>query len=111
RPGMFARLRAGLSRTASAITGGLSAVFIKKRLDAETIQSLEDALIRADLGAELSHRLTAEVARGRYDAEISEGEVRGLLATAVGNVLAPAAKPFAVDATKKPFVVLVAGVN
>jgi len=37
--------------------------------------------------------------------------VRALLATALGNVLAPAAKPFAVDATKKPFVVLVAGVN
>jgi fused signal recognition particle receptor len=111
RPGMFARLKAGLARTASALTGSLTALFTKKRLDAETVQALEDALIRADLGSKLAHTLAAEVAKDRYDTEISEAEVRGLLAAAVARLLKPAAKPFAVDAAKKPFVVLVAGVN
>jgi len=111
RPGMFARLKAGLARTASALTGSLTALFTKKRLDAETVQALEDALIRADLGSKLAHTLAAEVAKDRYDTEISEAEVRGLLAAAVAKLLKPAAKPFAVDAAKKPFVVLVAGVN
>jgi fused signal recognition particle receptor len=111
RPGMFARLKAGLARTASALSGSLTALFTKKRLDAETVQALEDALIRADLGSKLAHTLAAEVAKDRYDTEISEAEVRGLLAAAVAKLLKPAAKPFAVDAAKKPFVVLVAGVN
>ena len=98
-------------RSASALSGSLTALFTKKRLDAETVQALEDALIRADLGSKLAHTLAAEVAKDRYDTEISEAEVRGLLAAAVARLLKPAAKPFAVDAAKKPFVVLVAGVN
>jgi fused signal recognition particle receptor len=51
-----------------------------------------------------------DVEPGPLDEE-AEAEVRSLLATAVTNVLNPAAKPFTVDAAKKPFVVLIAGVN
>jgi fused signal recognition particle receptor len=111
KPGMFGRLKAGLARTASALSNSLTGLFTKKRLDAETVQSLEEALIRADLGAGLAHRLATEFAAGRYDKEIAEQEVRELLAQAVANVLKKSAKPFWVDAAKKPFVVLVAGVN
>jgi len=110
-PGMFARLKAGLTRTASAFSGGLVGLVTKQRLDAETIEMLEDALIRADVGAALAHQLAAEVAEGRYDAEISTYEVRALAAEAIAHALKPSAKPFRIDAAKKPFVVLVAGVN
>jgi fused signal recognition particle receptor len=111
KPGLFARLRAGLARTASQLSSSLTGLFTKKRLDAETVQSLEEALIRADLGASLAHRLATEFARDRYDKEISEDEVRTLLARAVADVLKKSARPFAVDGSKKPFVVLVSGVN
>jgi fused signal recognition particle receptor len=109
--GLFARLKTGLSRTTSTLSGNLAGIFTKRRLDAETVAALEEALIRADVGATLAHELAAEVAKGRYDKEISESEVRELLAGAIAVVLKPAAKPFAVDRGKKPFVVLVAGVN
>jgi fused signal recognition particle receptor len=109
--GMFARLKAGLARTATQLSGGLTGVFTKARLDAETIRSLEDALIRADVGTALAHELAAEVAKDRYDTDISESELRRLLADAIAKVLAPAAKPFVIDPSRKPFVVLVAGVN
>jgi fused signal recognition particle receptor len=111
KPGLFARLSSGLSRTASALSDSLSGVFTKKRLDAETIAALEEALVRADVGTALAAKLTAEVAKGRFDKQISEAAVRALLAGAIAKVLAPAAKPFVIDRTKKPFVVLVAGVN
>jgi fused signal recognition particle receptor len=111
RSGLFARLKAGLSRTASSLSDGLTGVFTKKRLDAETVADLEEALIRADVGASLAARLAAEVAKGRYDKEISESEIRTLLARAIAAVLAPVAKPFAIDPAKKPFVILIAGVN
>ena len=109
--GMYARLKAGLTRTANVLSSGLTGLLTKKRLDAETVQDLEEALIRADLGANLAKRLAEEFAQGRYDAEISEKEIREHLATAIARVLQPAARPFMVDDTRKPYVVLVAGVN
>jgi fused signal recognition particle receptor len=109
--GMFARLKAGLTRTATVLSSGLTGLLTTKRLDAETIQLLEEALIRADLGSSLAHRLSAEIAEGRYDAEISEAEIRNHLATAIARVLQPSARPFIVDDARKPFVILIAGVN
>ena len=109
--GMYARLKAGLTRTANVLSSGLTGLLTKKRLDAETVEDLEEALIRADLGANLAKRLAAEFAQGRYDAEISEKEIREHLATAIARVLQPAARPFIVDDARKPYVVLVAGVN
>ncbi len=109
--GMFARLKAGLTRTATVLSDGLTGLLTKKRLDAETIEALEEALIRADLGANLARRLAAEIAEGRYDTEITEREIRELLASAIARVMQQAARPFVVDTARKPFVVLVAGVN
>ena len=109
--GMYARLKAGLTRTANVLTSGLTGLLTKQRLDAETIEGLEEALIRADLGANLAHRLAAEIAEGRYDAEISEKDIREHLAAALARVLQPSARPFIVDDARKPYVVLVAGVN
>src|SRR4051812_1915725 len=111
RSGMFARLRAGLARSAAQLTGELTAAFTKERLDADTIRSLEDALIRADVGTGLAHQLAEEVGEGRYDTDISEHELRRILADAIAKVLTPAEKPFEIQSAHRPFVVLVAGVN
>ena len=110
-PGLLSRLREGLSRSASALSEGLGGLFTKQRLDAQTIANLEEALIRADMGAALAARLAAEIAKDRFDKEISEREVRAHLAREIEGILAPGARPFAVDPAKKPYVVLVAGVN
>lgn len=111
RPGMFARLKAGLSRTATQLSGGLADVLMRQRLDAGTIHSLEEALIRADLGATLAHEVAADVARGRYDSEISERELKNILAESIAKYLLPVAKPLIIGSSSKPFVILVAGVN
>jgi len=108
---MFARLKAGLARSTAQLTSELSGVFTKERLDADTIRDLEDALIRADVGTELAHKLAAEVGQGRYDTDISEHELRRILADAIAKVLTPVEKPLQIDSAHRPFVVLVAGVN
>src|ERR1700741_2414155 len=107
--GMYARLKAGLTRTATVLSSGLTGLLTKQRLDAETIEGLEEALIRADLGANLAHRLAAEIGEGRYAAEITEKEIREHLATSITRVLQPSARPFIVDDARKPYGVLVAG--
>jgi fused signal recognition particle receptor len=107
----FARLKSGLSRSAGGLTENLTGLFIKRKLDADAVKQLEDALISADMGAAQAASIAGAVAKGRYDEEITDRELRGILAAEIAKVLKPAEKPFAIDRSKLPFVVLVAGVN
>ena len=104
-PTFFDRLKSGLAKT------GLGEILTKKKLDAATIAELEEALIRADMGASQAAKLAQAVARNRYDAEISGSELKAVLASEIAALLAPIQKPLTMDETKKPFVILVAGVN
>jgi len=104
-PTFFDRLKSGLAKT------GLGEILTKKKLDAETIAELEEALIRADMGASQAAKLAKAVAKNRYDAEISGQELKAVLAAEIAALLAPIQKPLTMDEEKKPFVILVAGVN
>jgi fused signal recognition particle receptor len=110
-PTLVERLKEGLARSTGGLSENLAAVFTHKKLDAATVAELEEALIRADMGAGLAARLAGAVAKNRYDSAISERELRSLLSREIAAVLKPCEKPLAVDPAKKPFVVLVAGVN
>ena len=105
------RLKSGLSRSSSSIGQGIADVFTKRKLDAAALEDLEDILVRADLGVAASSRIVEAVGRGRFDKEVSTDEVKSVLAAEVERSLSAVAKPFEIDATKKPFVVLVVGVN
>src|SRR6201996_797499 len=104
-PTFFDRLKSGLAKT------GLGEILTKKKLDAEPLAELEEALIRADMGTVQAAKLAAAVGRNRYDAEISGAELKSVLATEIANLLAPVQKPLMVEDGRKPFVILVAGVN
>ena len=110
KPGFFARLKAGLSKSAGTLEN-VAGIFTNRKLDAESVADLEDALVRVDLGAGLSHRVAHAIAQGRYDQNIAPYDLRILLSKEIGRILKPSEKPFAIDRTKQPFVVLVAGVN
>jgi fused signal recognition particle receptor len=107
----FQRLRAGLSRSSSALTENLAGLLRKRRLDDDTLQDLEDVLIQADLGVETAMRITETLAASRYDKEITPEEVRAVLTAEVEQVLAPVARPLEIDPARKPHVILVVGVN
>ena len=110
-PTFFERLKEGLSKSTAGLTDNLAGIFTKKKLDAATVAELEEALIRADMGSTQAKALAGAVARGRYDAEIEGGELRRVLAGEIATLLAKVQQPLAIDASKKPFVILVAGVN
>src|SRR5579863_2152730 len=109
--GLFARLKKGLAKSSAGLTGSLTGLFTKKKLDAETVAGLEEALIQADMGVTEARRLAAAVAKNRYDSEITDAEVRAILAREIAATLKPLEKPLTIDGTKRPFVILVAGVN
>jgi fused signal recognition particle receptor len=109
--GWWQRLTTGLRRTSSNLSESVTGLFTKRRLDAATLDDLEDALVQADLGVDTALRITRAVGEGRYDKEISPAEVKSILAGEVERTLEPVAKPLAVDAARKPFVILMVGVN
>src|ERR1700722_9827211 len=96
------RLSSGLKRTSSSLGTAVADLVTKRKLD---------RAMRDDLGAEVAARISTAVGVGRYDKSISADEVKAVVATEVEKVLAPVARPLIIDETKKPFVVLVVGVN
>ena len=107
----FQRLRDGLSRSSKELTSSIAGVFTKRKLDEDTLQDLEDVLIRADLGMETAIRVTDALSSGRYGRDVSDAEVRAIMAEEVEKVLAPVALPLELDLSHKPHVILVVGVN
>ncbi len=93
KQGWFQRLKAGLTKTSARLSQDIAGIFTKRKLDADTLQELEDLLIQADLGVDTAMRITAALAKGRHNKEISPEEVRAVLAAEVERTLAPVAKP------------------
>ena len=110
RSGWFARLKDGLSKSSTTISGSITSIFTKRKLDKATLQELEDTLIQADLGLPVAERIIAQVSHGRYDKEIDPAEVKRILAAEVAKVLKPVEVPFTFG-SEKPFVIAVVGVN
>lgn len=108
--GWLSRLTQGLSKSSKSITTSITSIFTKRKLDATTLEELEDVLIQADLGIAVSERIIKAVSAGRYDKEIEPEEVKRILAQEVAKVLKPVEVPFNFG-SEKPFVVLVVGVN
>src|SRR6202043_1133443 len=105
------RLSAGLKRTSGSLGSAVADLVTKRKLDRAMLEDIEDVLLRADLGTEVAARISAAVGHGRYDKAITADDVKSVVASEVEKVLSPVAKPLEVDATKKPFVILVVGVN
>jgi len=109
--GWFARLASGLSKSSSRLSDGVASIFVKRRLDSETLEELEELLISADLGVRVAERVTDALAQDKFDKEITEEEVRAALAAEIAQTLEPHEKPLALNAGKRPHVILTIGVN
>lgn len=111
RKGWWARLSEGLSRTSSQLTTGITDLFTKRKLDAATLDDLEDILIQADLGVDTAARVSKAVGAGRYEKGVSPEAVRAILADEVAAILKPVARPLRIEPGRKPHVLLMVGVN
>jgi fused signal recognition particle receptor len=108
--GWFQRLKQGLTKSSSRLTEGLAAILVKRKLDQDTLDEIEELLIAADLGPATAARLAADLGKSRFGKEVTDDEVRIFLAERIAEMLSPVAVPL--DAgVAKPFVVLMVGVN
>ena len=109
--GWLSRLRAGLSRSSGKLGDGIAGIFTKRKLDDDALEELEELLITSDLGVATAARLTASLAKSRFDKEVAPEEVRGALADDIAAALSPVAKPLSPEPARRPHVILVTGVN
>lgn len=109
--GWFSRLASGLRKTSQSISGGISDVFTKRTLDDAMLESLEEVLIAADVGVKSATDIIEALRTEKFDKEVDDAEVKEFLAVEIAKRLEKVAIPFTLDAQKKPYVVLVVGVN
>jgi fused signal recognition particle receptor len=111
RRGWFSRLRAGMSRSSARLTQGINTIFARRRLDDEALLELEELLISSDMGVGVAGEVTETLRRTRFNQEVAPEEVRTALAEQVVRLVEPVMTPLRLDLAKKPFVILVVGVN
>jgi len=103
------RLAAGLARSREKLVGALGGVFARRRLDTETLDELETALITADVGIAATQHLLDDLS-ARWKAAGAEGDPKSLLKAALVDLLRPLERPLVVGSAR-PFVIMLAGVN
>ena len=100
KPGLIGRL---LGR-------GDAKTVVRRELDDDMLERLEELLISADMGVDTALRVTSNMAEGRFGKRLSTQEIKELLAAEITRIMEPVARPMPLYPTK-PQVVLVVGVN
>ena len=111
RRGWISRLRAGMARSSARLTQGINTIFTRRRLDEEALIELEELLIASDMGVGVAGEVAEALRKTRFNQEVSPEEVRAALAEQIIRLVEPVTKPLRIDFAKKPFVILVIGVN
>jgi fused signal recognition particle receptor len=105
------KLFGGFRKTSDRLTENLSGLVTKSKLDAGTLDEIEEALIVSDLGPATAAAVRERLADSRYDRGIDEAGIREVVADEIAKVLAPVAHPLEINAFPRPQVILVIGVN
>ncbi|MDR6787769.1 fused signal recognition particle receptor [Sphingomonas sp. BE138] len=104
------KLLGGFRRTSDRLVGNLAGLG-GARLDEDTLDTVEEALIASDLGPATAAKVRGRLAEGTFERNMEELGIRLVVAEEVEKVLAQVARPIGIDAFPRPQVILVIGVN
>ena len=107
----FRKLTDGLKKSSSKMSQSLTGLFSSKKIDAESLEELEDALIASDMGPHVAAAIAKELAAMKFDQEPDADMWRGALAGILAKKLAPIEHPLVLDDANHPHVILLVGVN
>ncbi|MFM1694385.1 signal recognition particle-docking protein FtsY [Aeromonas salmonicida] len=112
REGFFARLKRSLVRTKENIGSGFFGLFSGKKIDDDLFEELETQLLTADLGVDTTRRIIDGLLQHADRKQLKDAEaLYGLLKQDMGAMLAQVEQPLVIDTSKKPYVILMVGVN
>lgn len=106
----FQRLKAGLKKTSQSLTQNVTHLFTHRKLDEETLEALEETLIRADFGVGVAERVVRILRKDTFQKGIDSQQVLKILAQEIETLLKPLALPLIIE-PHNPHVILVVGVN
>lgn len=107
----FRKLTDGLKKSSSKMTESLSGLFTSKKIDADSLEDLEEALIASDMGPHVAAAIARELAAVKFDGEADADKWRLALAEILQQKLAPLEKPLMASSDHRPHVILLVGVN
>ena len=105
------RLKTGLLKSSSKLNEGIKDIFIRKKLDQDTLDELEELLITSDLGLGATNLVIEQLAKNKFNKEITAQEVKEHLSASIEAILKNVAIPIIIDESHKPHVILMCGVN
>ncbi|MEO6040285.1 MAG: signal recognition particle receptor subunit alpha, partial [Croceibacterium sp.] len=105
------RLFGGFRKTSERLADNLTGVVGTAKLDAATLDRVEDALILSDLGPAAAARIRERLTEKRFGLSITERELKEAVAEEIAAILRPVARPLEITAFPRPQVILVIGVN
>ncbi|TNG93328.1 signal recognition particle-docking protein FtsY [Testudinibacter aquarius] len=109
--GFFSRLLKGLVKTKQNLGSGFRNLFTGKKIDDELFEELEEQLLIADIGMPTTTKIINNLTQHASKKELRDAEqLYQKLKEEMANILQPVAQPLVV-ADKKPFVILMVGVN
>jgi len=113
KKGFFAKLKAGLTKTRVHFSTGIANLFLgKKILDAEVVESIETELLSADVGVEATRHLIDQLTKKMDRKELGDTQAAlAYLQQELKAILAPCEIPLTIATDKKPYVILVIGIN
>jgi fused signal recognition particle receptor len=110
--GFLGRLREKLSRSASRLAGDFTSLFRGRQIDAELLDELEARLIGADVGVEATQAILAQLRASVARRELADADaLMRALREQLLAILSPCAVPLTINRARKPFVIMVVGVN
>lgn len=113
KKGFFSRLATGLSKTRSGFSDGVANLLLgKKEIDDDLLEDLETQLVMADVGVEATQEIMAKLTErvGRKELTDSDALFEALIEELQG-MLSVCEQPLVVDSSKKPYVILMVGIN
>lgn len=110
--GFFSRLVKGLLKTKQNIGAGFRSFFLGKKIDDELFEELEEQLLMADIGVPTTTKIIKNLTEHASRKQLQDAELLyQQLKVEMAAILEPVAQPLVIDSTKKPYVILMVGVN
>ncbi len=111
--GFFSRIKSGLTRTRTNLAGGLGTLLLgKKEIDDDLLEEIETQLLMADVGVAATQEIINDLTERSSRKELKDSDaLYEALKVSLSEMLEPCHAPLVIDTTKKPYVILMVGVN